>query len=213
MPRGRDSSTRRVTLRREVGWVVLGLAATVLVAVAPGNAALSLRDGSRAGDACAFATTTGDWNTPANWSCGHVPTAADQVTVGSGQTAEIGAAAQAGDLTLDGGTIQFTAAVEVDSGTFSVTGGTISGAGTSTVAGHFSKTTSAQLTISDTTLAINDPAPTGTELSGGGISVSSGATVHIAQGFTVAAGGTLTVNGTVTGTITLTGGGVLSGTG
>lgn len=222
MTGGRDSSTRRVTLRKALGWVVLGLAAAAVVAAAPGDAATSIRDGPAAGDACNFATSSGDWNTPGNWSCGHVPTTSDQVSVSSGQTAQVGAAAHAGDMMLSGGTIQFTASVGLDvtavasqsSGTMSVTGGMITGAGTITVGGHFAKTTDGQLTISDTTLTLDDPAPTGTELAGGTVFVNSGtAALHIAQGFTIASGGTLTVNGTATGAITLTGGGVLDGTG
>src|SRR4051812_49902342 len=86
---------------------------------------------------CSFLPSTGDWNASANWGCGHVPTTSDQVTVDSGKTAQIGAAAQAGDLTLNGGAIQFTAGVGLDvtavplqsNGTMSVTGGAPARAG------------------------------------------------------------------------------------
>ena len=71
-----------------------------------------MRGSARAGDACAFVPgSDNDWNTAGNWSCGHVPTTSDQVSVGGGHTAQVGAAAQAGDLTLSDGTIQFTATV------------------------------------------------------------------------------------------------------
>jgi hypothetical protein len=55
------------------------------------------------------ANGTGNWETPGNWSCGHVPGAGDNVTIGAGFTVTVNAnnLANIGNLDIFG-TLQFT---------------------------------------------------------------------------------------------------------
>jgi hypothetical protein len=55
------------------------------------------------------ANGTGDWETPGNWSCGHVPGAGDDATIGAGMTVTVNAnnLADIGDLNIFG-TLLFT---------------------------------------------------------------------------------------------------------
>ena len=47
---------------------------------------------------------TGNWNTVGTWSCGHVPLAADTVTIGAGHTVTVDTAAVATSVTITGPT-------------------------------------------------------------------------------------------------------------
>ena len=55
------------------------------------------------------ANGTGNWETPGNWSCGHVPGAGDDATIGAGMTVTVNAnnLANIGNLSIFG-TLQFT---------------------------------------------------------------------------------------------------------
>src|SRR5215211_2949296 len=173
-----------MTAARRLGWIV------PLLVVGFG-----LLPASAAADSCSM-STSGDWNTAGNWSCAHIPTTADQVTVGSGKAATVAANAFAGDLTLDAGTISLSGGVSLSVqafmaasfGKMTVNSGTFQGTGTVTVAGDFSKTTAGQMVISDAIeLALNDPTPTAAELADGVICMNGGGPVlHLGADFTIA---------------------------
>jgi hypothetical protein len=61
------------------------------------------------------ANGTGNWETPGNWSCGHVPGAGDDVTIGAGITVTVNAnnAANIGNLSILG-TLQFTNGAKIN---------------------------------------------------------------------------------------------------
>ena len=78
------------------------------------------------------ANGTGNWETPGNWSCGHVPGAGDNVTIGAGITVTVNAnnLANIGNLDIFG-TLQFTNGSKIDLAAASVVniylGGSITG--------------------------------------------------------------------------------------
>ena len=78
------------------------------------------------------ANGTGNWETPGNWSCGHVPGAGDNVTIGAGITVTVNAnnAANIGNLDIFG-TLDFTNGSKINLGATSVvniySGGSITG--------------------------------------------------------------------------------------
>ena len=61
------------------------------------------------------ANGTGNWETPGNWSCGHVPGAGDDVTIGAGITITVNAnnLANIGNLDIFG-TLNFTNGSKID---------------------------------------------------------------------------------------------------
>ena len=78
------------------------------------------------------ANGTGNWETPGNWSCGHVPGAGDDATIGAGITVTVNAnnLANIGNLNISG-TLQFTNGSKIDLTATSVVdvflGGSITG--------------------------------------------------------------------------------------
>lgn len=78
------------------------------------------------------ANGTGNWETPGNWSCGHVPGAGDDVTIGAGITITVNAnnLANIGNLDIFG-TLDFTNGSKIDLGASSLVniylGGSITG--------------------------------------------------------------------------------------
>ena len=78
------------------------------------------------------ANGTGDWETPGNWSCGHIPGAGDNVTIGAGITVTVTAnnSADIGNLDIFG-TLTFTNGSKIDLATTSLvniySGGGITG--------------------------------------------------------------------------------------
>src|SRR6516162_562189 len=78
------------------------------------------------------ANGTGNWETPGNWSCGHVPGTGDDVTIGAGITITVNAnnTANIGNLYIFG-TLQFTNGAKVNLASASVvdmySGGSITG--------------------------------------------------------------------------------------
>jgi hypothetical protein len=78
------------------------------------------------------ANGTGNWETPGNWSCGHVPGAGDDVTIGTGITVTVNAnnLANIGNLDIFG-TLQFTNGSKINLAATSVvniySGGSITG--------------------------------------------------------------------------------------
>ena len=86
--------------RRRLPATVAVLVALALALVAPGV--------PQAATTCTFQTTNGinnDWNDTINWSCGHVPTANDDVVIPNGQGANLtsGADGVARSISLSGG--------------------------------------------------------------------------------------------------------------
>ncbi len=78
------------------------------------------------------ANGTGNWETPGNWSCGHVPGAGDDATIGAGITVTVNAnnLANIGNLSIFG-TLQFTNGAKINLAAASVvniySGGSITG--------------------------------------------------------------------------------------
>src|SRR3974377_252896 len=78
------------------------------------------------------ANGTGNWETPGTWSCGHVPGAGDDVTIGVGITVTVNAnnLANIGNLYIFG-TLQFTNGAKINLAATSVvnvySGGSITG--------------------------------------------------------------------------------------
>lgn len=66
------------------------------------------------------------WNTSGNWTCGHVPTSSDAVTISSGDTVQINTTASAGSLAVNG-----TLRADGSARTLTVSGGvTVNSGGT-----------------------------------------------------------------------------------
>ncbi|ODU00620.1 MAG: hypothetical protein ABS89_08665 [Thiobacillus sp. SCN 63-1177] len=81
---------------------------------------------------------TGDWFTPGNWSTNAVPSAANQVTINNGGTAQVQSAGAAAETTYVGTTGSGTLAISgggVLSGTYSYIGRNAGGSGAVTVDG------------------------------------------------------------------------------
>lgn len=82
-----------------------------------------------------------DWNTPANWACGVVPTSNDNIIIPAGMPRypSIGANAAVHNITISGGGVTLTAGTFTvtgqfqNSGYFNQTGGTVSLLGPSTI--------------------------------------------------------------------------------
>ncbi len=101
-----------------------------LVKKIAGVALLLISFNAKAGSCSA--NGNGNWETPGNWSCGHVPGAGDNVTIGAGITVTVNAnnAANIGNLDIFG-TLTFTNGSKINLGTTSVVniylGGSITG--------------------------------------------------------------------------------------
>lgn len=184
---------RRVILRRaNRGWAVRrwNVECAVGVCIVAGFTLLLLvivgRFGPSASAAATCTFTTGsDWNTAADWDCGHVP-ASGEVAVVDGLSVNIGATPPAvGAIQIvNGGAINFTAgdAVLSDDGDLVTGSATVSGAGSLSVAGNLTRSPGDfQFSISATNVTI-----------GGASSVIDHGTVC------VAASGSLTLDGLLT---------------
>ena len=93
-------------------------------------AALLALPAAASADACGY-NGSGNWSAPGSWSCGHVPTGADDVTLGSGDNVVLDQNSSAATLVLDGGTLQTGGARTLTvSGATTLRSGTITGSGT-----------------------------------------------------------------------------------
>ncbi len=79
---------------------------------------------------------SGEWQTAANWSAGHVPSSSDVACVGSGDTvevsgsAEVGVLVDAGGLRQTGGSLEIAGALEPSSiASYALSGGVLKGSG------------------------------------------------------------------------------------
>ncbi|MBK8425516.1 MAG: hypothetical protein IPL27_05825 [Lewinellaceae bacterium] len=172
-------------------------------------------------DQCTWDGSVGNWTSAANWSCGHVPAAGDDVVINSG-TVTLNAPTNAniatlaltggtlsgsgnptlsGDLTVSGGALNVNN-VSV-SGSLDWSGGTIGGTGTMTVTNAATITNAP--TLNTRTLRLN-----------GGGSIESGFNTSSGANLVIPAGQTLTCNagsdvtwGGTGGTLTLLSGGTL----
>ncbi len=161
------------------------------------------------------------WFAPGNWSAGHVPTATEQacvqsatntpIQIATGTTAEIAQLKTLQSITLSAGTLRLDGPNTslVQSGTLTVSGGTLTGAGNLDVNGgtfHWSYDGSGVSTVSGTgTLEIG---------SGGTLTVDGGGTHELDRLSTIDSGATATVGDIklgasvgldIGGTLTLTG--------
>jgi fibronectin-binding autotransporter adhesin len=149
-----------------MGTLVLSLGS--LLAFGPASASAATCDFADVG--------SGLWHEAANWSCGHIPTTGDTAVVSTGDNASVDQNDTVPNLSLgDTGTITFTTAAEpvlTVTGAASLSAGTLTGAGTVTVAatGSFTKSTSGQLTIQTGADLVLDADGT---IDGGSISLSS----------------------------------------
>jgi hypothetical protein len=105
------------------------------------------------GDQCAFDTSSGDdWHIPSNWTCGHVPTDADDVAI-SGTTSNIirvQAAAVARTLDFNGATLTFSNNVLLTvKETVETSGGTLTGVGRVLAERSFVKAGPGELRVAD----------------------------------------------------------------
>jgi hypothetical protein len=94
---------------------------------------------------CNWTGSSGDWNDPSHWSCGHVPGPGDDAYISfemSYQTVTLTEDATVGSLTLDGGTL--TGSFDLTAGTINWIRGTMSGNGTTT-ATNFANFTGTQV--------------------------------------------------------------------
>jgi hypothetical protein len=91
-----------------------------------------------------ISTSSGDWDTPGNWSTGALPTPADDVTINKpgvtvthslGNFDAVHSLTSTDAIVLPTGTLVLGAASSI-SGTFTLSGGTLSGVGTLTVSGQ-----------------------------------------------------------------------------
>ena len=139
---------------------------------------------------CTWQGTTTAWTTTGNWSCGHVPTSADDVIIGSGGTANptIAASTAVGSLTFSVKTLTITA------GTLTTTDGLALNSGTITVSAGSLAVGGAVTTASGSTLTIDS---TGASMSVAG-DLTVGGTIAITTGATLSIGGDFTMNGTIT---------------
>ncbi len=88
--------------------------------------------------AVACSSSGGDWGTDANWVCGHVPTASDDVTIPDGKTVTIasGVSAVANTLTISGGANATSLTLSDASSSLTVTGAVSLDAPTATSVTH-----------------------------------------------------------------------------
>ncbi len=148
-------------------------------------AALLALPAAASADACGY-NGSGNWSAPGSWSCGHVPTGADDVTLGSGDNVVLDQNSSAATLVLDGGTLQTGGARTLTvSGATTLRSGTLTGSGTLAAAGALTKTTSAQLRIEGGTLAVG----AASTWNGGDICVITGGVMRLDATFTIATGG------------------------
>ncbi len=148
------------------------------------SALLALPAAAKA-DACGY-QGSGNWSAAASWSCSHVPTGADDVTLGSGDNVVLDQNSSAATLVLDGGTLQTGGARTLTvSGATTLRSGTVTGSGTLAAAGALTKTTSAQLRIEGGTLAVG----TASTWNGGDICVLTGGVMRLDATLTIATGG------------------------
>src|SRR3712207_1211157 len=103
-----------------------------------------------AGDAwsatCTFSGPGSSRHADANWSCGHVPTAADDAVI-DGDSVTFDADGAAGSLAFSGGRIAFSGGAELALGSLSVETGEFTGPGATAVTGQFTKTTGGVLGV------------------------------------------------------------------
>ncbi len=127
--------------RGSLAATLIGLALVLLLTPAEASAA-----------SCDFQGPGAGWQTPGNWSCMHVPTASDDVTLGAlgaGDNVSLTGSAEAASLSLNSLSVLDMApgATLAVAGAMSATSGTVTGDGELTVSGPFTKTSSGQLTV------------------------------------------------------------------
>jgi len=162
-----------------------------------------------AGSCSSNVSTTGNWNVAASWSAGctgagGIPSAADNVTISSGDTVNVTANAAAASVTMAGGSATGVFLVINSSVTLTVGGNVTYTASTSTNrTRRITLQTGAQLIINGN-LAMNSGAVTGsiTDLT---IANSASSLVDV--------NGSITFSGTVAPSITFSGAGTLNVTG
>ena len=127
---------------------VVLLTASQATVLALGPSGLVVPDVAAAESVCTdtFDVAEGTWQAPANWSEGRVPGSSDVACIGSGKTARVfeagsqaGVVQGEGTLDLGGGSLEVSDALEVSSlHALTLTGGTLTGAGTVDVSGSLS---------------------------------------------------------------------------
>jgi hypothetical protein len=113
-------------------------------------------------ESCSHLGASGDWNSSLSWDCGHVPGPADTAIVGSGDHPVVSSdpIAEPGLLGIgDSGRIVFTNEAAMRVGRMTVATGMITGAGSLTVEGEFSKGGEFGAHFSVTNQGITGPAP------------------------------------------------------
>ncbi len=148
-------------------------------------AALLALPAAASADACGY-NGSGNWSAPAGWSCAHVPTGADDVTLGAGDNVVLDQNASATTLTVDGGTLQLGSARTLTvSGATTLRQATIQGSGTLAAAGALTKTTTSQLRIEGGTVAVG----AASTWNGGDICIITGGVMRLDATLTIAGGG------------------------
>ena len=157
-------------------------------------------------DSCGY-QGSGNWSAPAGWSCAHVPTGADDVTLGSGDNVVLDQNASAATLTIEaGGTLQLGSARTLTvSGATTLRQATIQGSGTLAAAGALTKTTASQLRIEGGTVAVG----AASTWNGGDICIITGGVMRLDATLTIASGGGNFVCNSGNGQVQVTAGGRL----
>jgi Metallo-peptidase family M12/Fibronectin type III domain len=164
------------------------------------------------GDVCTWNGTTGNWSDASKWSCGHVPTAVDNVIVPSGTLTLDVSNAVINALTQNGGTIAANLPLTINN-QYVHTAGTISGSGEFTVNGAYTIPSGASVTVLKS-LVFN-----GGGSIGGSIYVNGSSHLTIASNETIVWNATAAngiykqTGGSTVGTFTIQSGGVLKKTG
>ena len=136
----------------------------------------------------------------------HVPTGADDVTLGSGDNVVLDQNSSAATLVLDGGTLQTGGARTLTvTGATTLRSGTITGSGTVAAAGALTKTTGSQFRLEGGTLAVG----TASTWNGGDICVITGGVMRLDATLTIATGGGNFVCNSGNGQVQVTAGGRL----
>jgi hypothetical protein len=168
-----------------------GTGAVNVVVTTPGGTSAAASFSYTASNAVSWVgPSSGSWGTASNWSGGAVPGAGDDVTIGSGVTVTHSSGTDSvhrltvgGTLTLSGGTLSVGATSTVANLTQS--GGTLAGAGTLTVSGSFSWTGGTQSGPGTTAIA-----------SGGAATINSSTSALTLSGRTLNNSGAVTWSGT-----------------
>lgn len=125
----------------------LGKSVGLLVALLVGALAL-VPAGASAEPLCTDTWTgpgEGEWQTASDWSTGKVPSSSDVACVGAEKTVEVtggtdhaGVLEDKGTIAISGGSLELVSALEASSATsLTLTGGTLTGAGSLDVSGSF----------------------------------------------------------------------------